>query len=141
MSKQATPLKKPDIKLDQNALAPLYRQLYERLRGSILTIRLARDGANFLAIIEFISPGLPFRKTVCPEWEEVDGCRSSFGNKLCQALAYRWAGFERSAAIARHTEKAFILIQLANDWTRIRAIHEHTSPVASHNTLAHDGET
>jgi GntR family transcriptional regulator/MocR family aminotransferase len=36
MSKRATPLKKPEIILDQNASAPLYRQLYERLRGSIL---------------------------------------------------------------------------------------------------------
>ena len=37
MSKRATPLKKPEIMLDQNAAAPLYRQLYERLRGSILS--------------------------------------------------------------------------------------------------------
>src|SRR5438270_4778237 len=37
MSKRATPLKKPEIMLDQNASAPLYRQLYERLRGSILS--------------------------------------------------------------------------------------------------------
>lgn len=36
MSKRATPLKKPEIVLDQNASAPLYRQLYERLRGAIL---------------------------------------------------------------------------------------------------------
>jgi len=36
MSKRATPLKKPEIMLDQNASVPLYRQLYERLRGSIL---------------------------------------------------------------------------------------------------------
>ena len=40
MSKRATPLKKPEIVLDQNALAPLYRQLYERLRGSILAGQL-----------------------------------------------------------------------------------------------------
>ena len=41
MSKRATPLKKPEIILDQNdASAPLYRQLYERLRGSILTGQL-----------------------------------------------------------------------------------------------------
>ncbi len=40
MSKRATPLKKPEIMLDQNASAPLYRQLYERLRGSILTGQL-----------------------------------------------------------------------------------------------------
>ena len=37
MSKRATPLKKPEIMLDQNASAPLYRQLYQRLRGSILS--------------------------------------------------------------------------------------------------------
>ena len=37
MSKRATPLKRPEIILDQNAAAPLYRQLYERLRGLILT--------------------------------------------------------------------------------------------------------
>ena len=37
MSKRVTPLKKPEIILDQNASAPLYRQLYERLRGSILS--------------------------------------------------------------------------------------------------------
>src|SRR5207344_1947949 len=43
--------------------------------------------------------------------------------------------------IARHAEKAIVLIQSANDWTRIWAIHEHTAPVASHNTLAHDRET
>src|SRR5258708_36295420 len=36
MSKRATPLKKPQIILDQNASAPLYRQVYKRLRGSIL---------------------------------------------------------------------------------------------------------
>src|SRR5436305_4049087 len=105
------------------------------------TLKLARNSTRFQAIIEFISPGLPFRKTCRPEWEEVNGCRSSLSNKLCQALAYGWTGFERGAAIARHTEKALILIQPANDWTRIGAIHEHTSPVASHNTLAHDGET
>src|SRR5205823_942320 len=40
MSKRATPLKKPEIMLDQNAPAPLYRQLYERLRGSILAGQL-----------------------------------------------------------------------------------------------------
>ncbi len=40
MSKRATPLKKPEIILDQNAAAPLYRQLYERLRGSILAGQL-----------------------------------------------------------------------------------------------------
>lgn len=36
MSKRATPIKKPEIILDQNAPAPLYRQLYERLRAEIL---------------------------------------------------------------------------------------------------------
>jgi len=40
MSKRATPLKKPEIILDQNASAPLYRQLYERLRGAILSGQL-----------------------------------------------------------------------------------------------------
>src|SRR5205085_5692155 len=40
MSKRATPLKEPEIMLDQNASAPLYRQLYERLRGSILAGQL-----------------------------------------------------------------------------------------------------
>jgi GntR family transcriptional regulator/MocR family aminotransferase len=40
MSKRATPLKKPEIMLDQHAAAPLYRQLYERLRGSILSGQL-----------------------------------------------------------------------------------------------------
>ena len=40
MSKRATPLKKSEIILDQNASAPLYRQLYERLRGSILVGQL-----------------------------------------------------------------------------------------------------
>jgi GntR family transcriptional regulator/MocR family aminotransferase len=40
MSKRATPLKKPEIMLDQNASPPLYRQLYERLRGSILSGQL-----------------------------------------------------------------------------------------------------
>src|SRR5260370_15738625 len=40
MSKRATPLKKPEIILDQNASAPLDRQLYERLRGSILSGQL-----------------------------------------------------------------------------------------------------
>ena len=40
MSKRATPLEKPEIMLDQNASAPLYRQLYERLRGSILSGQL-----------------------------------------------------------------------------------------------------
>src|SRR5437868_11840083 len=105
------------------------------------TLRLARDGTGFQAIIEFISPRFPFCKTCCPEWDQVNGCRSSLSNQLCQALDYGWTCFERGAAIARHAEKALILIQSANDWTRIRAIHEHTSPVASHNTLAHDGET
>jgi GntR family transcriptional regulator / MocR family aminotransferase len=36
MSKRITPLERPEIMLDQSASAPLYRQLYERLRGSIL---------------------------------------------------------------------------------------------------------
>src|SRR5437660_7144143 len=43
MSKRATPLKKPEIVLDQNASAPLYRQLYEWLRGSILTGQLQAE--------------------------------------------------------------------------------------------------
>ena len=52
MSKRATPLKKPEIILDQNVPAPLYRQLYERLRGSILAgqletgVRLPGRAAN-----------------------------------------------------------------------------------------------
>jgi hypothetical protein len=33
------------------------------------TFRLARDGTDFQAIIEFISPRFPFHKTCCPEWE------------------------------------------------------------------------
>ena len=40
MSKRATPLKRPEILLDEHAAAPLYRQLYERLRGSILAGQL-----------------------------------------------------------------------------------------------------
>ncbi len=40
MSKRATPLKRPEIILDQSASVPLYRQLYERLRGSILAGQL-----------------------------------------------------------------------------------------------------
>ncbi len=40
MSKRATPLKRPEILLDQHASAPLYRQLYERLRSSILSGQL-----------------------------------------------------------------------------------------------------
>lgn len=40
MSKRATPIKKPEIILDQNASAPLYRQLYERLRAKILAGQL-----------------------------------------------------------------------------------------------------
>jgi GntR family transcriptional regulator/MocR family aminotransferase len=40
MSKRATPLKNPEIILDENAAAPLYKQLYERLRGSILAGQL-----------------------------------------------------------------------------------------------------
>lgn len=40
MSKRATPLKKPTIILDQHASSPMYRQLYERLRGSILSGQL-----------------------------------------------------------------------------------------------------
>jgi DNA-binding transcriptional regulator YhcF (GntR family) len=40
MSKRAIPLNKPEIMLDQNASPPLYRQLYERLRGSILSGQL-----------------------------------------------------------------------------------------------------
>jgi GntR family transcriptional regulator / MocR family aminotransferase len=40
MSKRATPLGSSKIILDQNASLPLYRQLYERLRGSILAGQL-----------------------------------------------------------------------------------------------------
>src|SRR5260221_8744339 len=40
MSKRATPIKKPEIHLDQSASAPLYRQLYERLRAEILAGQL-----------------------------------------------------------------------------------------------------
>src|SRR4051812_43514493 len=40
MSKRATPIKRPEIILDQNAPAPLYRQLYERLRAEILAGQL-----------------------------------------------------------------------------------------------------
>ena len=40
MSKRATPLKRPEIILDQHAAIPLYRQLYNRLRDSILSGQL-----------------------------------------------------------------------------------------------------
>jgi GntR family transcriptional regulator/MocR family aminotransferase len=40
MSKRATPLKRPEIMLDQHVSVPLYKQLYERLRGSILAGQL-----------------------------------------------------------------------------------------------------
>ena len=40
MSKRATLLKGPEIMLDQHVSVPLYRQLYERLRGSILSGQL-----------------------------------------------------------------------------------------------------
>ncbi|HEX6484190.1 MAG TPA: PLP-dependent aminotransferase family protein [Ktedonobacteraceae bacterium] len=40
MSKRATLLKRPEIILDQHVSVPLYRQLYERLRGSILSGQL-----------------------------------------------------------------------------------------------------
>src|SRR5579884_4258549 len=40
MSKRAILIKKPEIVLDQNAPAPLYRQLYERLRNTILAGQL-----------------------------------------------------------------------------------------------------
>ncbi len=40
MSKRATPIKKPEIILDQNTPVPLYRQLYERLRAAILAGQL-----------------------------------------------------------------------------------------------------
>jgi GntR family transcriptional regulator / MocR family aminotransferase len=40
MPKRATSIKNPKIVLDQRAPAPLYRQLYERLRTAILTGRL-----------------------------------------------------------------------------------------------------
>lgn len=36
MPKRAIRVNEPDVTLDQNALAPLYRQLYERLRAEIL---------------------------------------------------------------------------------------------------------
>lgn len=37
MSKQAVPIKRPEIRLDQHTPVPLYRQLYERLRAAILS--------------------------------------------------------------------------------------------------------
>lgn len=40
MPKRATPIKQPEISLDQHAPAPLYRQLYERLRAQILARQL-----------------------------------------------------------------------------------------------------
>ena len=40
MSKKAIPGKKPEITLDQSASAPLYKQLYERLRAEILAGQL-----------------------------------------------------------------------------------------------------
>src|SRR5436309_89342 len=40
MVKQALPLQPPAIRLDQTATAPLYKQLYERLRAQILAGQL-----------------------------------------------------------------------------------------------------
>ena len=40
MSKRVPPLATPEVNLDPRAAAPLYRQLYERLRGQILAGRL-----------------------------------------------------------------------------------------------------
>ena len=40
MSKRATPTKKPAFKLDKNAEAPLYKQLYDQLRAQVLAGQL-----------------------------------------------------------------------------------------------------
>ncbi|HLZ55315.1 MAG TPA: PLP-dependent aminotransferase family protein [Ktedonosporobacter sp.] len=42
MPKRATPIKRPEILLDASLPAPLYKQLYERLRGAILAGQLER---------------------------------------------------------------------------------------------------
>jgi len=42
MPRRVQPIKRPEIRLDATLPAPLYKQLYERLRGAILTGQLER---------------------------------------------------------------------------------------------------
>ncbi len=42
MSRRVQPIKRPEIRLDATLPVPLYKQLYERLRGAILTGQLER---------------------------------------------------------------------------------------------------
>ena len=68
MSKRAPSLASPEITLDPHAAAPLYRQLYERLRVQILMGRLdagarlpsTRTATASSARSHFASTHLPF---------------------------------------------------------------------------------
>src|SRR5437879_4541423 len=42
MPRRVQPIKRPEIRLDATSPTPLYKQLYERLRGAILTGQLER---------------------------------------------------------------------------------------------------
>ncbi len=42
MPRRVQPIKRPEIRLDATLPVPLYKQLYERLRGAILTGQLER---------------------------------------------------------------------------------------------------
>src|SRR5947209_10862966 len=42
MPRRVQPIKRPEIRLDATLPVPLYKQLYERLRGEILTGQLER---------------------------------------------------------------------------------------------------
>src|SRR5213592_1773328 len=99
MSKRATPLKKPEIMLDLNASAPLYRQLYERLRGSILTGQL--EAGTRLPSTRVMASSLGVSRTTtalatsCCCWKAISraGWETARGWHVCnQSNCFRGAG-------------------------------------------------
>jgi hypothetical protein len=47
MPRRVQPSKRPEIRLDATLPVPLYKQLYERLRGAILIGQLERGGYSY----------------------------------------------------------------------------------------------
>jgi GntR family transcriptional regulator / MocR family aminotransferase len=110
MSKRTTAVKQPEIVLDQNALAPLYKQLYERLRGFILTGQL-ETGARLPSTRALASELGVSRNTTALAYEQLllegyiesrvgDGTRVA---RLQPDLAFRAPGNSEDRATTAHT--------------------------------------
>src|SRR5258708_23599043 len=115
MSRRVQPSKQPEIRLDATLPMPLYKQLYERLRGAILTGQLER-GAR-----------LPSTRTLASELGVA---------RMTTALAYQQLVLEgylesrvgQGAMVARSLPVTLLGAEIGSKWEE-RTDSRKTSPI------------